>query len=87
MRLYVLPKPSCYTTTRFITSFLLGLIFDPEDAGDYISPKLRVTFTVKSQKTELFITTVAKSSNLIYVMSREERSIFWEVTVLVILCK
>jgi hypothetical protein len=49
------------------TGFLLGLCLDPEDGGDMVFRNVRLStdyMTVIFQKTELFITTDVKTSDL-----------------------
>jgi hypothetical protein len=49
---------------------MLAFLLDPEE-GNYVGPKRRLTFTglhvVTSQKINLFIVNVVRTSNLTYV--------------------
>jgi hypothetical protein len=53
------------------TGFLLSVFFDLKDGGDMFPPKRLLTFNglreVLSQKTELFITTAVRTSDLTFV--------------------
>jgi hypothetical protein len=54
-------------STCFHAGFLLALFFDPEDGGDYVPPKHRLTFNglhgVISQKIVLSVTIAVRTSN------------------------
>jgi hypothetical protein len=60
-------KPIALHATCFQAGFLLGLLFYPENGGQNISPKRRLTCNglhgVISQETKLFIITAVRTSN------------------------